>query len=62
MALRNQAGEPVGIGDRDMWGPSQSRFPTRLGKIRYAFRELPLAESEDDIDALLPQAVKGGGS
>jgi transposase len=30
--------------------------------LRHIFKELPLAETVDDIDALLPQAVKGGGS
>ena len=27
--------------------------------LRHVFKELPLAETVDDIDALLPQAVKG---
>jgi transposase len=30
--------------------------------LRHVFKELPLAETVDDTDALLPQAVKGGGS
>jgi transposase len=29
--------------------------------LSHVFKELPLAETVDDIDALLPQAVKGGG-
>ena len=29
--------------------------------LRQVFKELPLAETVEDIDALLPQAVKGGG-
>ena len=27
--------------------------------LRHVFKELPLAETVDDVDALLPQAVKG---
>jgi len=30
--------------------------------LRHVFKELPLTETVDDIDALLPQAVKGGVS
>jgi len=30
--------------------------------LRHIFKELPLAETVDDIDALLPQAIKGGVS
>jgi transposase len=30
--------------------------------LRHIFKELPLAETVDDIDALLPGAIKGGGS
>jgi len=28
--------------------------------LRHVFKELPMAETLDDIDALLPQAVKAG--
>jgi len=29
--------------------------------LRHVFKQLPLAETVDDIDALLPSAVKGEG-
>jgi len=32
----------------------------RAAYLRHVFKELPLAETVDDIDALLPQAVKCG--